>query len=220
MKPRTYLIIAGIAILAIWLLKDAVCTPSTAPVNIDSIHYSYQHRIDSINGILTSTTGQLLDLHFQRRQDSSAIARAIAVGKVSNTRLSQAIEANKRLAAANDTLARLANCDTMAAYASGLQVGFDSLTKLLPAYQQTIDEMVGMYDDAMSAANAKAIALTQERDAIRAVVREQLATTVPVSPITFGLHAGYGISSGGLSPVISVGINYQLNFRKLFKRKP
>lgn len=220
MKARTYLIIAGIVILAIWMLKDAVCSPSTTAANLDSIIAPYQHRIDSIDGVLKATTGHLLDLNFKRRQDSAAIARAITVGKISNSKLSQAIEANRALKAANDTLGRLNNCDTMAERAMALQISFDSITTLLPVYQQTIDDLVTMYDDALGSANAKALEMTKERDAYRSAVRVTLATSIPPSPITFGFHAGYGISSGGLSPVLSVGFNYNINFRKLIKRRP
>lgn len=225
MKPRTYLILAGIAILAIWMLKDAVCTPGTViTLNIDSISAKYEKAVDSITALQKIQDGRILDLNFQRRQDSAAIARAIIVGKASNQKLSAAIEANKALKAQNDTLARLNNCDTMAVYAGRLQVAFDSVASLNEHQQNATNELVFMYDDALKSANDKAIMLTKERDEIRATIRQQIIQAEPSSPFRFGFHGGYGISSGGLSPVLSVGINYEIRprsiLKSLFKRKP
>ena len=70
--------------------------------------------------------------------------------KGSNVKLKQAI-------AAYEAKKTLYNCDTVIVIASDLSGKVDSLSELIPQYQQTIDELVTVYDEALNAANDKAI---------------------------------------------------------------
>lgn len=228
MKPRTYLIIAGIAILAIWLLKDMACNSTTPaiPAEVDSMAKAHRDYIDSATRATIDREFYIRDQQVVINQLHDAMTRATAVIAPQNKKMLQLVEANRRLKAANDTLGRLSNCDTLAEVAGKVGYLQDSITNMRSGYDTLISDLINVQSEAIAAEAAKYQAEKKQRIMWESVARTAASSpeTSRSSPFTFGFHGGYGISSGGLSPVLSVGINYEIRprsfLKSLFKRKP
>ncbi|GAO43809.1 DUF6808 domain-containing protein [Flavihumibacter petaseus] len=213
---KTILGMLFLALLIILALKDWSCNePAEPSVNIDSIAATHEAILAVKDNRIAVLDSQISEAKHQLRSDSTLIVKANALIKPLNQKVRDLVAANERLKAAGDIPGRLDNCDSLADYSLRFAIQEDSLRALNEAYQQLGSDLGVIYGAAIDAANDKALAETRQRQYLESLLR---ATPAPVreSPISLGLHAGYGVSAGGMSPVISVGINYRLI---KFKRK-
>ena len=161
------------ALLATILLKDCTGTVQLFnPVNIDSIVMSHELEMDSMAVVQIGIERELSVAKQVIQSDSAAIAKANTTLKQSNVKVRQLLIANAELKAANDTLGLLDNCGQLVEENYTLLTRVDSLVNLIAAYQDNIDGLVSMYDEALAAANDKAIKQTAYADALRAALEE------------------------------------------------
>lgn len=222
---KNILLILFAGLLLVMVLKDCSgCTEPTEvpPSTLDSLTAAYEEKLFQKDVIQTSLQWEIRDLNMARRWDSVAIGKALQTIKPLNSKVAALIDANKDLKAANDTLSRLNNCDTLAEYAGYLIVQVDSLHSIIPQYQNTINELVMVYDAALNAANDKALTTNLFASQMRQAAKDCEADRERIinnkqreSRLSLGLHGGYGLTAIGPSPVISFGINYELiGFKK------
>lgn len=161
-----------LALLLTLMLKDCTGVPEFEPVNADSIAIQYQQAIDSMSVVQIGIERELQIAKEVIRSDSQAIAKANATLSASTKKVRALLIANSELKAANDTLGMLSNCDQLVEENYALLTRVDSLVNLIPQYQQSIDDLVLMYEQGLEAANNKALELTRYNDALRGALEE------------------------------------------------
>ena len=173
------------ALLATIMLKDCTGTVQLFnPVNIDSLVMSHELEMDSMVMVQIGIERELSVAKEVIRIDSAAIARANVTLKQSNVKVRQLLIANAELKAANDTLGMIHNCNELVEENYILLARVDSLVNLIPQYQQSIDDLVSMYDEALTAANDKAIQQTAYADAFRAALEECNRRGIEISEVS------------------------------------
>ena len=153
-------------LLVVFLLKDwSGCTEPTKLVNIDSLEAEHAEALIAKDVQLTALQWEIRDLNMARKWDSVMLMKQDKALKGSNAKLKEVI-------AAYEADKSLENCDTVIVYANDLSDKVDSLQALLPHYQQTIDELVTVYDEALNAANDKAIQQSKFYEQMRDAAKE------------------------------------------------
>lgn len=158
-------VIAAIAII-IFLLKDASCWTEPDRVSVvDSLAQIHAEELMAKDVQLTALQWEIRDLNMARKWDSVMIWKQDKALKGSNQKLREVIDAY-------EADKSLENCDTVIVYANDLSGKVDSLQALLPHYQQTIDELVTVYDEALNAANDKALQQSKFYEQMRQAAKD------------------------------------------------
>ena len=170
-----------LALLSILLLKDCTGLPSFEPVNVDSIEARHAMEIDSMAVIQVGIERDLSVAKAVIKSDSQAIAKANQTLTASTKKVRALLTANAELKAANDTLGMIHNCNELVEENYTLLARVDSLVNLIPQYQQSIDDLVLMYDEALAAANDKALKQTAFTNALRTALEECNSRGIDIS---------------------------------------
>lgn len=172
MNSKVIIGLLCLALLLTVMLKDCTGVPEFQPVNADSIAVHHQHTLDSMAVVQIGIERELQIAKEVIRSDSQAIAKANAILTASTKKVRALLIANSELKAANDTLGMLDNCSQLVEENYMLLTKVDSLINLIPQYQQSIDDLVMMYEQGLEAANNKAIELTRYNDALRGALEK------------------------------------------------
>ena len=204
MNSKTVLLLAAVFIVSLFLFKDCTSCKKEETLTVGPVIAN----IDSLTAIIKGLQWYAAELEKKAEADKAAAATRLASIQPLQSRVKELAKQNGIL---KDTLARLKNCDTLAADCSELDYQIDSLRTELHTAWQSNSDMVDAYDMALQASNERALQETKARQ----ILTMKLASQKEPSRISIGFHVGYGLGIMGPTPVASIGINYSLiKFKK------